>query len=48
VLGVLLSMKHELRVMQEQGSGSIINLPPTMGHRGAPGAWLYTATRSKG
>jgi NADP-dependent 3-hydroxy acid dehydrogenase YdfG len=48
VLGVLLSMKHELRVMQEQGSGSIINLSPTMGHRGALGAWLYTATRSKG
>ena len=26
VLGVLLSMKHEMRVMQAQGSGSIVNL----------------------
>jgi len=31
VLGKLLSMKHELRVMQPQGSGSIINLSSTMG-----------------
>jgi len=45
VLGVLLSMKHELRVMQAQGSGSIINLSSTMGHRGAPGASLYTASK---
>jgi len=37
VLGVLLSMKHEMRVMQAQGSGSIVNLSSTMGHRGAPG-----------
>jgi NAD(P)-dependent dehydrogenase (short-subunit alcohol dehydrogenase family) len=50
VLGVLLSMKHELRVMQAQGSGSIVNLSSTMGHRGAPGASLYTraSTLSKG
>jgi NAD(P)-dependent dehydrogenase (short-subunit alcohol dehydrogenase family) len=45
VLGVLLSMKHELRVMQEQGNGSIVNLSSTMGHRGAPGASLYTASK---
>ena len=45
VLGVLLSMKHELRVMQAQGSGSIINLSSTMGHRGAAGASLYTASK---
>jgi NAD(P)-dependent dehydrogenase (short-subunit alcohol dehydrogenase family) len=45
VLGVLLSMKHELRVMQSQGSGSIVNLSSTMGHRGAPGASLYTASK---
>src|ERR1700739_4013700 len=45
VLGVLLSLKHELRVMQAQGSGSIVNLSSTMGHRGAPGAALYTASK---
>jgi NAD(P)-dependent dehydrogenase (short-subunit alcohol dehydrogenase family) len=45
VLGVLLSMKHELRVMQPQGSGSIVNLSSTMGHRGAAGASLYTASK---
>jgi NAD(P)-dependent dehydrogenase (short-subunit alcohol dehydrogenase family) len=45
VLGTLLSMKHELRVMQPQGSGSIINLSSTMGHRGAPGASIYTASK---
>jgi len=45
VLGVVLSMKHELRVMQSQGHGSIINLSSTMGHKGAPGASLYTASK---
>jgi NAD(P)-dependent dehydrogenase (short-subunit alcohol dehydrogenase family) len=45
VLGVLLSLKHELRVMQPQGSGSIINLSSTVGHRGAPGASVYTASK---
>jgi NAD(P)-dependent dehydrogenase (short-subunit alcohol dehydrogenase family) len=45
VLGVLLSLKHELRVMQAQGGGSIVNLSSTMGHRGAPGASLYTASK---
>lgn len=45
VLGVLLSMKHELRVMQPQGSGSIINLSSTMGHRGAPNMPLYVASK---
>ena len=45
VLGVLLSLKHELRVMQAQGSGSIVNLSSTMGHRGAPGASVYTASK---
>ena len=45
VLGVLLSMKHELRVMQAQRFGSIVNLSSTMGQRGAPGASLYTASK---
>jgi NAD(P)-dependent dehydrogenase (short-subunit alcohol dehydrogenase family) len=45
VLGVLLSIKHELRVMQAQGAGSIVNLSSTMGQRGAPGASLYTASK---
>jgi NAD(P)-dependent dehydrogenase (short-subunit alcohol dehydrogenase family) len=45
VLGVLLSMKHELRVMQAQGFGSIVNLSSTMGHRGAAGASIYTASK---
>src|SRR6202453_1122294 len=45
VLGTLLSMKHELRVMQPQGSGSIVNLSSTMGQRGAPSASLYTASK---
>ena len=45
VLGVLLSMKHELRVMQAQGFGSIVNISSTMGSRGAPNASLYTASK---
>jgi NAD(P)-dependent dehydrogenase (short-subunit alcohol dehydrogenase family) len=45
VLGTVLSMKHELRVMQSQGHGSIINLSSTMGHKAAPGASIYTASK---
>jgi NAD(P)-dependent dehydrogenase (short-subunit alcohol dehydrogenase family) len=45
VLGVLLSLKHELRVMQAQGSGSIINLSSTMGERGAPNMALYVGSK---
>ena len=45
VLGTLLSMKHELRVMQAQGSGSIINISSTYGHRGAGGASVYVASK---
>jgi NAD(P)-dependent dehydrogenase (short-subunit alcohol dehydrogenase family) len=45
VLGVLLSMKHELRVMQAQGAGSIVNLSSTFGQRGAAGASVYTASK---
>ena len=45
VLGTILSMKHELRVMLAQGSGSIVNLSSTMGSRGVPNASLYTASK---
>jgi NAD(P)-dependent dehydrogenase (short-subunit alcohol dehydrogenase family) len=45
VLGTLLSMKHELRVMQEQGNGSIINISSTYGHRGGRGASVYAASK---
>jgi NAD(P)-dependent dehydrogenase (short-subunit alcohol dehydrogenase family) len=45
VLGTILSLKHELRVMIAQGSGSIINLSSTMGSRGAPGASMYVASK---
>jgi NAD(P)-dependent dehydrogenase (short-subunit alcohol dehydrogenase family) len=45
VLGTVLSMKHELRAMQGQRHGSIINLSSTMGHKAAPGASIYTASK---
>ena len=45
VLGVLLSMKHELRVMMEQKSGSIINLSSTFGRIGGPNVSLYVASK---
>jgi NAD(P)-dependent dehydrogenase (short-subunit alcohol dehydrogenase family) len=45
VLGTLLSMKHELRVMQAQGSGSIVNISSTYGHEGARGASVYAASK---
>ena len=45
VLGVVLSLKHELRVMQEQGSGSIVNLSSLLGHRGIAGASIYAASK---
>ena len=45
VLGTLLSMKHEMRVMLAQGSGSIINISSTYGHTGAAGASLYSASK---
>ena len=45
VLGTLLSMKHELRVMQAQGGGSIVNTSSTYGHEGAKGASVYAASK---
>src|SRR6202035_3012203 len=44
VLGTLLSMKHELRVMLPQGSGSIVNVSSAYGSVGAPGASVYVAS----
>jgi len=45
VLGVLLSMKHELRVMLAQGSGSIVNVSSAYGRVGAAGASVYVASK---
>jgi NAD(P)-dependent dehydrogenase (short-subunit alcohol dehydrogenase family) len=45
VLGTLLGMKHALRVMQPQGSGSVINLSSTMGGRGAANMALYAGCK---
>src|SRR6202040_4166264 len=45
VVGVVLSMKHEVRVMQAQGSGNIINISSTYGHRGAAFASIYVAAK---
>jgi NAD(P)-dependent dehydrogenase (short-subunit alcohol dehydrogenase family) len=45
VLGTLLSMKHELRVMQAQGSGSIVNISSTYGHEGGAGASVYVGSK---
>ncbi len=45
VLGTLLAMKHEMRVMAAQGSGNIVNISSTMGERGAPNMALYTASK---
>jgi NAD(P)-dependent dehydrogenase (short-subunit alcohol dehydrogenase family) len=45
VLGTLLSMKHELRVMLAQCSGAIVNISSTNGHAGAAGASVYAASK---
>jgi NAD(P)-dependent dehydrogenase (short-subunit alcohol dehydrogenase family) len=45
VLGVLLSMKHQVRVMQGQGSGNIVNISSTYGHQGAAGASVYVGSK---
>jgi NAD(P)-dependent dehydrogenase (short-subunit alcohol dehydrogenase family) len=45
VLGTLLSMKHEVRVMRAQGAGSIVNISSTYGHEGAAGASIYAASK---
>jgi NAD(P)-dependent dehydrogenase (short-subunit alcohol dehydrogenase family) len=45
VVGTLLAMKYELRIMQEQGSGSIVNISSTMGERGAANMSLYAGSK---
>jgi NAD(P)-dependent dehydrogenase (short-subunit alcohol dehydrogenase family) len=45
VLGTLLSMKHELRVMVPQGHGSIVNVSSTYGRVGGAGASVYVASK---
>jgi len=45
VLGTLLSMKHEMRVMLIQGSGNIVNVSSAYGRTGAAGASVYAASK---
>jgi NAD(P)-dependent dehydrogenase (short-subunit alcohol dehydrogenase family) len=45
VLGVILSMKHEVRVMAEQGGGSIVNISSTYGHKGTARASVYAGSK---
>ena len=43
VLGVILSMKHEVRAMQGQGGGKVINISSTYGARGGGRASAMSA-----
>jgi NAD(P)-dependent dehydrogenase (short-subunit alcohol dehydrogenase family) len=45
VLGVILCMKHEVRVMQKQGRGNIVNISSTYGHEGAAGGSIYVGSK---
>jgi len=45
VLGTLLSMKHEMRVMFAQKHGSIVNISSTFGQRAAAGASVYVGSK---
>jgi NAD(P)-dependent dehydrogenase (short-subunit alcohol dehydrogenase family) len=45
VLGTLLSLKYEMRVMMKQRAGSIVNLSSIAGKVGFPGASVYIATK---
>jgi NAD(P)-dependent dehydrogenase (short-subunit alcohol dehydrogenase family) len=45
VLGTLLSLKHELRVMTAQRSGVVINISSTYGHEGAAYAAVYAGSK---
>jgi NAD(P)-dependent dehydrogenase (short-subunit alcohol dehydrogenase family) len=45
VLGTLLSMKHELRVMQAQGAGNIVNVSSVLGKIGTAMGSVYVASK---
>jgi len=45
VLGTMLSVKHELRVMLPRRQGSIVNVSSTFGRAGGPGASVYVASK---
>lgn len=45
VLGVLLSLKHEMRQMLAQGGGAIVNLSSIAGQVGMAGASVYAASK---
>src|SRR6202790_2284193 len=45
VLDTLLGLKHELRIMQAQGSGSIVNISSTFGERGGANFSLYAGSK---
>jgi NAD(P)-dependent dehydrogenase (short-subunit alcohol dehydrogenase family) len=45
VLGTLLSMKHEMRIMQAQKHGNIVNLSSALGKVGIAGAAVYAASK---
>jgi NAD(P)-dependent dehydrogenase (short-subunit alcohol dehydrogenase family) len=45
VLGVVLSLKHQLRAMYSQKSGSIVNVSSAAGHIGFAGASIYVASK---
>jgi NAD(P)-dependent dehydrogenase (short-subunit alcohol dehydrogenase family) len=45
VLGVFLSLKHELKAMLAAGKGAIVNVSSFLGSRGAPGAGIYAASK---
>ncbi|MFR9792968.1 SDR family NAD(P)-dependent oxidoreductase [Streptomyces sp. MB22_4] len=45
VKGTLLSMKHEFRVMQEHGGGSIVNVSSIYGRMGYPEVSVYVGSK---
>ncbi len=45
VLGTVLALKHEARVMAAQASGSIVNISSTYGHDGAANASMYAGSK---